>query len=87
MRWHGQRRPHSRQLHLVPTQRIEFSVEGSEVLVAPVPHNLVDADAPQHSGALVWAATQGVMGDQVACGHSVTLAPVRNRGVGRGDNA
>ncbi len=55
-RGHGKRGPHPRQLHLILPQRVEFRVERGEVLVAPVPDDLADADALEHLGALTGAA-------------------------------
>src|SRR5660397_266718 len=78
IRRHGKRRPDARQLDFVLAKRVEFGVEGAQVLVAPVPHDLADADASQHLGALTGAATSCVVSNQVACRHLITLAPVRN---------
>src|SRR5690554_1368289 len=57
------------------------------MFLAPVPDDLAHANPAEHAGAFVGAAPEGVMGDQMACRHVVSLAPVRNRGLGRGDNA
>ncbi len=46
IRRHGKRRPHPGELNLVLAQSVELDVERGQVLVAPVPHDLVDADAP-----------------------------------------
>lgn len=86
-RRHRQWRPHPGQFHLVLPERVEFRIECAEVLVAPVPHDFVDANALEHLGALTGAATQCIMGDQVARGHLITLAPSRYRGLGRRDKS